>query len=337
MATQETQIVDEVIAKTRRKMLTLGGAALAGLAFGPTKAASAAAPTDADVLNFALNLEYLEANFYTLATAGKTIDMAPFGLGIGTGTTATAATGKGVVTTKGSSNYASCKVPWTTPVVQAYAQETANEERLHVSLLRGALGASAVAEPNLDLYNSFIALGGAVGVSNFDPFASEANFLIGAYIFEDVGVSAYGGAAGLIADNATLVTAAGILAVEAYHAGLVRTTIFTLDTAANNNLTYSNLTQAISAKRAAFAQPYITVTTPPQPTPDDVGVTLINTPLNNGSTTARGVTLADVNPANALAFVRNPTQVLAIVTAPQGTAGNFKGGFFPNGLNGNVK
>ena len=329
MATQETQILDSVVASTRRKMLTLGGAALAGLAFGPTKAASAATIGDSDILNFALNLEYLEANFYTLATAGTTIDQ--MGLGIGAGTTAT---GTATVITKPGGPTA-CKVPWAIPVVQAYAQETANEERLHVTFLRTALAGAAVAEPNLDLYNSFIALGAAVGVSGFDPFASDANFLLGAYIFEDVGVTAYGGAAGLLASNAYLMAAAGILAVEAYHAGLVRTTIFNLDTAGLTTnpatLTYSNLTQAISAKRSAFALPYVTNG---YPEPDDIGNTVITTPLNSSSTTAKGITLADVNTTNSLAFVRNTNQVLAIVTAPQGTSGNFKGGFFPNGLNG---
>ena len=334
MATQETQQIDEIIAGTRRKMLTLGGAALAGLAFGTPKAANAAAYADSDILNFALNLEYLEANFYTLAASGKTIDMAPYSLGIGAGTATGAATGMGVVTTKGNNNYASCKVPFAIPVVQAYALETAAEERTHVTLLRGALGSAAVAQPNLELFQSFATLGAAVGVPGFDPFLNDAYFLIGAYIFEDVGVTAYGGAAGLITTNSTLVTAAGILAVEAYHAGLVRTTIFNLDVAANNNLAYSNLTQAISNKRTAFAAPYNTAGAPQ---PDDVGNTIIITPLNNGSTTTQGVTLADVNLSNSLAFTRNTNQVLAIVTAPQGTMGNFNGGFFTNGLNGLFK
>ncbi len=329
MATQETQQIDEVIASTRRKMLTLGGAALAGLAFGAPKAADAATIGDGDILNFALNLEYLEANFYTLATSGKTIQQA--GLGIGAGTSAAPATGGGVVITKGGNNYASCQVPFAIPVVQAYANETAVEEQKHVTFLRTALNALstpyAVAQPTLDLYNSFIALGAAIGVANFDPFASDANFLLGAYIFEDVGVTAYGGAAGLIATNAYLVAAAGILAVEAYHAGLVRTTIFNLDTA-NGNTNYSTLTQKISAVRATADG-----TIAAAAGADDIGVSIVTTPLNSASTTAKGVTLADVNLTTSLAYTRTTTQVLQIVTGGT-SAGNYKGVFFPNGLNG---
>lgn len=325
MANQETQQVDEIIVNSRRKMLALGGAALAGLAFAGVKTANAAttpAYTDADILNFALNLEYLEANFYTLATAGKTIDSV--GIGIGAGA---AATGGGTVTTK-SGGPGSCLVPWTIPAIQAYATETATEEQNHVKFLRGALGASAVAQPNIDLYTSFNTLAGVAGIATtFDPFASDANFLVGAYIFEDVGVTAYTGAAPLITTAAYLDAAAGILAVEAYHAGLIRTSIFGLDPDGKAGL--QGYTQKISAVRMALG------------TVEDIGVGFQTVSLNaTGSTTFQASTIVDAQtgtPNYSKTYARTTAQVLQIVTGtasvqPAGTP--YKGVFFPNGLNG---
>ncbi|HEY1993471.1 MAG TPA: ferritin-like domain-containing protein, partial [Edaphobacter sp.] len=217
MATLETQVLDDIIVKSRRKMLSLGTTALAGLVLGGvTKKAEAATLTDTDILNFALNLEYLEANFYNLAVNGVTIDKLSTPIGItGTGT-------QGTVTTK--ANFA--KVPFTNATIAAYARETAIEEGKHVTFLRGALGASAVAQPAINLVDSFNTLAvGSGAAASLDPFANDALFLIGAYIFEDVGVTAYHGAAGSITSSANLSAAAGIHAVEAYHAGLVRTAI----------------------------------------------------------------------------------------------------------------
>ena len=325
MANLETQQLDEIIVKSRRKMLALGGAALAGLAFAGVKVAAAdASYSDADILNFALNLEYLEANFYTLATQGKTIDQVGIGIGAGTATGGTA-----TVATK-SGGPASCLVPWTLPAIQAYATETATEERNHVTFLRSALMGSAVAEPNLDLYTSFNTLATAAGIANtFDPFASDADFLIGAYIFEDVGVTAYSGAAPLITTPAYLAAAAGILAVEAYHAGLIRTSIFGLDPTGSVGL--QGYTQKISATRMALDG---------SSTTDDIGVGFQQVALESSSGTVQAATIVDAqtgSPNYSKTYSRTTTQVLQIVTgqtAPPATGAKYMGVFFPNGLNG---
>jgi Ferritin-like domain len=304
MPRSETHILDSIISN-RRSLIRLGGTALAGLAFASM--AKAATVTDTDILNFALNLEYLEAEYYTIAASGMTIDQ--MGIGItGAGT-------QGTVTIKNNSA-ASAMVPFSTPAFQSYAQEIATEERKHVSFLRNALGSSAVAQPAVDLLNSFNGLAVAAGIgSSFDPFANETNFLLGSYLFEDVGVTAYHGAAGLITTPANLDAAAGILAVEAYHAGLIRTILYGLD-AANPSAGINAMATKISNARAALDGT----------NNDDIGLGVVTNSLGSAST----VVNAD---SNTIAFSRTTSQVLSIVYAG-GTGG---GGFFPAGLNGNIK
>jgi len=151
MPKQETEILDDVIVRNRRKMLTIGGIALAGFML-PTvlsKRAYAASYSDSDILNFALNLEFLEANYYYLSAFGCTIDK-PNAAAIAAGAPSggipiTGSVGTpGTVSAMGSS---STGTPFTTIQVSSYAVETAIEEGKHVLFLQSALGSSAAAAP----------------------------------------------------------------------------------------------------------------------------------------------------------------------------------------------
>jgi ferritin-like protein len=296
----------------RRKAIAMGGAALAGLMLTTKLAQAQSTVTDADVLNFALNLEYLEAQFYTLATAGIFINDSTIGLSIDSGDGTVKG---GSVTTKTGVNTGITPVPFATPALKDYANETAAEERNHVAFLQAGLkgaGAVSVAMPNIDLVNSFNALATAAGIgSAFDPFADETSFLLGAFIFEDVGVTAYNGGATLLKDPNLLQAAAGILAVEAYHAGSIRTRIYSAGTAAQG------LSQQIAAARTSLSQ------AAGHTGADDIGV---------GNASNGNSTIVDAD-ANAITYVRTPAEVLNIVYG--GKSGG--GAFFPNGLNGNVK
>jgi len=265
-AQQELNLARYRKALARRNFLKNVGMASAGIAAGAliegcsnssnTNAQNVTIP-QTDVLNFALNLEYLEAEFYSVAVTGARLG--------------SSVTGGNSTATGGA------KVTFTDPRIADIAAEINGDETLHVKFLRGALGGSAVAEPAINL--------NALGIG----FASQAQFLTLARAFEDTGVSAYAGAATLLSGN-NLQYAAQILATEAYHAGNLRLEVI------ENSITVPALdSQDVPPTEQHFF-------------PTD---------------------------ANGLAIKRTTSQVLAIVYA-SATAGTKSGGFFPNGVNGNI-
>ena len=247
-------------------------------------------------VQFALNLEYLEAEYY-LRALGQDLPVGDIGANPGAVTGGTT-------------------VSFGTPIYQAVCEELASDERHHVEDLRTAIsaqGGTPVDRPAIDFTNGFSAFGLAVGLSpGFNPFTDETSFLLGAFAFEDVGVTAYTGAAGLLSSN-NFLTAAELLGVEAYHAGSIRTLIAQVG---GGVLSIANLIAAGRAMVDGTGN-------------DDTGVT---GPTNTygGSTY-----IADTNPSTGLTYPRTTTQVLKIVYA--GGNPGVGGGFFPNGMNGTIR
>ncbi len=283
--------------------------AAAFLLGAPEKLPAAALPfpegsveLDIAILNFALNLEYLEGEYYTRGVTGQ-------GLTANGVPTAPSGTAAGAVITKSTSTL----VPFTSAPLAAFAAEIAQDEQNHIKFIQDvitSLGGTPVAAPSIDLLNSFNTVASNAGIADtFDPFADEVSFYLGGFSLTDVGVTAYLGAGPLITNKTVLSGASGILAVEAYHDSTLRVSIFAAGSDAQTKaLKVSNLRDSL----------------------DD----------NGKKDKDQGVTNSDGSPnivptdTNSLAFPRTPRQVLNIVY------GGYKapsGGFFPNGANGDIK
>jgi hypothetical protein len=273
----------------------------------PPTAAPAPGPIgDADILNFALQLEYLEAQFYAFAATGAGL---PVELTTGAGVLGNVTAGR--------------RVNFSDTLVAQYAREIAADERAHVAFLRSALGGSAVAQPSIDIgvtptsaFSNAARAAGLIGAGqSFDVYANDENFLLGAFIFEDVGVTAYKGAAPLVSSPTLVEASAGILAAEAYHAGLIRTVLFArgIQTPATHRAT-----EAISNARDSLDGP----------SDIDQGVTPRTGPFGTESNVVPG-------DASGIAFSRTAAQVLNIVFLTNQAA--VMGGFFPAGLNGRIQ
>lgn len=246
--------------------------------------------TDADIFNFALNLESLETEYYLRGTTGDGMSDADAGSQPGA--------------VKGGR-----KVPWKNDDLREFMEEVAQNELAHVRFYRKTLGSAAVPRPEIDLAGGFAAAAKAAGLGdNFDPFANEMNFFLGGMLMEDVGVTAYAGAAALISDKQFLTAAASILAVEAYHMGMARSTLYRMGNEARE-----------AANKLSDARDKLDG-------PDDVD---------------QGIRVegkANIVPSDreGKAFTRTPQQVLRIVYLADrdGISG---GGIFPKGMNGTLR
>ena len=250
-----------------------GAVGIAGLSMPSEAHAQAATPSVTDVLNFALNLEFLEANLYAAVTGmtppsgGPGVTNAPAKLNLDAQTMATA--------------------------IGLY-----NDETHHIALLQSAitsLGGTPITQPAIDL-----SAGGTVSIT------TTAQFLAAARQFTAVGNGAYaGGAQYLVSNTSVLTTAAQILGAEAQHLGAV------------NYLCCLNgvMSPAVDAMDVP-------------PVPPNTFFTI--TPTTDTASPAVGPLRTAAETLGIVYGVSTP----ATTTPPVGIV---KGGFFPSGVNGNIK
>ncbi len=236
-----------------------------GVTVSPTAGTT---PSVSDVLNFALNLEYLEATFYLTITTGSGLPAADMG------------------TSPGAVTGGQAQVSFVDPGVQDLANQLAADELAHVQFLRAtmqSLGLTPVDMPAIDL----------TGLSSGSPVTTDAEFLSLARQLETTGISAYEGAIAYLVSNTTAVTyAAQIHDTEGQHEGVLRQ--------------------------------YCVANGVTSPAVDSGDIPPTATAIfNTGATTG-------------LNTVRNTSQVLMIVYANT-ASGITSGGFYPNGMNGNIK
>lgn len=178
---------------SRRRFLScasIAGTAAITVGCGdPTPYVDAATQPEIDTLNFALNIEYLQATIYSYVVTGKDLDSSL----TGGGPAPTGAPGQ---------------LTFPNQQIADLFAEIYFDEISHVSALRTAVGSGlAIARPQLNL--SAIT---AINASNIIPIAR---------LLEDVGVTAYAGImAKLSSNNATAL--AQMLAAEGFHAGALR-------------------------------------------------------------------------------------------------------------------
>lgn len=262
-----------------------------------------AAITDADILNFALNLECLEGQFYHCAVYGTPLPAS--------------------VTGNGPAPIGCQAANFTNADIYSLAMDVANNEMAHVAYLMTALGNASVQCPLVNIGSAFAAAANAALNTTlsppFTPYTNDLFFLHGAFIFEDVGVTAYKGALTSFMNSDYMLAAAGIMAVEAYHAGYIRTALIqngAVVTPYGVNVT--TIVNAIAMARETLDG------SAAAGMPDDEGI-------YNATTGDYILTPVD---SNAIAFSRTTTEVLDIVYLGSST---MPGGFYPNGMNGNIK
>ena len=145
------------------------------------------------ILNHSSLLQCLEAQFYSCAVYGHSLS--------------------DDLTGSGPQPIGCQQANFTNDDIFNVAMDVASNEIAHVNYLRTALGNSSVQCPLVNIGDAFSAAAdAALGTTlspAFSPYVNDLYFLTGAFIFEDLGVTAYKGALSSFESSDIMTAAAG--------------------------------------------------------------------------------------------------------------------------------
>ncbi|KAF2314973.1 hypothetical protein GH714_037398 [Hevea brasiliensis] len=275
--------------------------ALASAYCGPIKA------DDRDRLQFALNLEFFEAEFFLFGA-----------LGLGLDALAPALAGGGpppIGAQKAKLDLVSRQI----------IEEFGYEEIGHLRAIITTVGGFPRPQYDLSPQNFARVFDRALGyklVPPFNPYLSTVNYLLASYVIPYVGLVGYVGTIPDLANYPTKKLAASLLGVEAGQDAVIRALLYgrAYEKVHPYNITVAEFTNSISYLRNELAMCGI----------KDEGL-IVPLQLGAEQKTETNVLSAD---ANSLSYARTPPEILRII---YGTGSEYEpGGFLPKGANGRI-
>ncbi|GAV73853.1 Ferritin_2 domain-containing protein [Cephalotus follicularis] len=263
--------------------------------------------SDTDRIQFALNLEFLEAEFFLHGALGKGLNDIDPNLAMG---------GPPPIGAQKAT------LDYTTSQIIA---EFGYEEVGHLRAITATVGGVPRPLYNLSTQNFANIFDNAVGYKldpPFNPYLNTVNFLLASYIIPYVGLVGYVGTIPNLANYTSKALVASLLGVEAGQDAVIRSLLYERanEIVSPYGITVANFTIDLSNMRNSLAMCGN----------KDEGLIV---PLDLGAENRTDSNILSAN-VDSLSFARTPQEILRII---YGTGTEYKpGGFLPDGGNGKI-
>ncbi|KAK7329593.1 hypothetical protein VNO77_23763 [Canavalia gladiata] len=273
--------------------------------------ASAAAkpkpPSDNDLLEFPLNLEYLEAEFFLFGSLGHGLDVVAPDLA------------------QGGPSPIGGKLAHLDALINDVILQFAWQEVGHLRAIKSTVKGFPRPLLNLSSASFAEAVNSAFGKPlqpPFDPYANDVNYLLASYLIPYVGLTGYVGANPLLQNATSRKLVAGLLGVESGQDAVIRALLYQRRTLLVHpyGVSVGEFTDRISKLRNKLGKGGL----------KDEG--LVVTKVQGAEGKIRGNILA--GDKYSVAYARTPEEILRIVYASGDE--HVPGGFFPKGASGHI-